>query len=201
MIFLRCSWKFTHGCTLHGWWRELCQKWIFATRGCYYILIFGFQLLLSICFTITFINGPPDDLITMKPIDQLYTFWEPNCAQMCRKMVLLGAIWPKMKLIPHLQSHSMCGTNKLWLIVIMYTFVHIYAHTHSKQFYVHKSVHNHYKSKFFHVTHAMGSYMWDQFNFWSHGPQNYHFSAHMCTIWFSEGVHLINWFSSDKVIM
>ena len=35
--------------------------------------LFGFQLVFSTFFTITIINGQHNDLITTKPIDQMYT--------------------------------------------------------------------------------------------------------------------------------
>ena len=50
---------------------------------------FGVLATFSTLFTITFINGPFDDLVTTKAIDQMYTFREPNCAHYTIKMVLL----------------------------------------------------------------------------------------------------------------
>ena len=44
------------------------------------------------------------------------------------------------------------------------------------------------------VSQPLGTLLWDLFYFWSLAPKKYHFLHILHQIWFSEGVHLINFF-------
>ena len=95
-------------------------------------------------FTMTSISSPYDGLITTKTIDAIYIFWEPNCEQISIKLVHFEDIWPKMKWITNVPSHSMFNTKTLWLIVMVYTCGHINI---LWNVYMHKYVPNHCKGR------------------------------------------------------
>ena len=116
------------------------KHWFSPPGGACTCLFFAFRPLFRTLFTSTFISDPYDDKIMIKKIDRTHALSEPNCVQICTKMVQKWYIWSKMKLILHLLYHSMYVSQDLWITLIMYNLVHIYI---PKNVYGHQKLHNH----------------------------------------------------------